>query len=410
MNTINKNFKCAKSKYYVIILLSWLSYVLSYLGRVNYGACMLEIVNQTGIARGTAGLVSSVFSFCYALGQLTAVTVLKKKNPVYIIAVELIIASGINIAFPFCVGNIALMLIMWALNGAVQSVLVCTLTRIFVENMEEPYVSEGAVSLQTVGATGGTLNYLLIWHFLKYQNWQWEFYTMGITLCAFFVIWTAVMPFLTKETQKRSETKDKKPQNSKISLKKNGLIFAVTGCLAIGFLREGTALWIPSYIHDTFNFSTADSTVIVIAVPLLQIFGAFFAGAAARRKSSNIHFLCAMTFCVSAVSMIMLLTLGRFSVICAIAMFTLNSILMTASLTLYQSLYPIRMFRGFNTAFIVGILNFCFHGGGFIGEAGIGAVSEAFGWNSVFGLLLAVALISAVNSVIGGMKNVKNSI
>lgn len=169
MNTINKNFKCAKSKYYVIILLGWLSYVLSYLGRVNYGACMLEIVNQTGIARGTAGLVS-------------------------------------------------------------------------------------------------------------------------------------------------------------------------------------------------------------------------------------------------VISMIMLLTLGRFSVICAIAMFTLNSMLMTASLTLYQSLYPIRMFRGFNTAFIVGILNFCFHGGGFIGEAFIGAVSEAFGWNCVFGLLLAVALISAINSAIGGMRNVKNSI
>ncbi len=108
---------------------------------------------------------------------------------------------------------------------------------------------------------------------------------------------------------------------------------------------------------------------------------------------------------VSVISMIMLLTLGRFSVICAIAMFTLNSMLMTASLTLYQSLYPIRMFRGFNTAFIVGILNFCFHGGGFIG-----AVSEAFGWNCVFGLLLAVALISAANLAIGGMRNVKNSI
>ena len=80
---------------------------------------MLEIVNQTGIARGTARLVSSVFSFCYALGQLTAVTVLKRKNPVYIIAVELIIASAINIAFPFCVGNIALMLVMWAINSAI---------------------------------------------------------------------------------------------------------------------------------------------------------------------------------------------------------------------------------------------------------------------------------------------------
>lgn len=81
MNILNEKFKCTKSKCFVIILLGWLSYVLSYFGRVNYGACMLEIVNQTGIARGTAGLVSSVFSFCYALGQLTAVTVLKKENP-----------------------------------------------------------------------------------------------------------------------------------------------------------------------------------------------------------------------------------------------------------------------------------------------------------------------------------------
>lgn len=155
---------------------------------------------------------------------------------------------------------------------------------------------------------------------------------------------------------------------------------------------------------------TKSKCFVIILLGWLSYFGRVNYGACMLEIVNQTGIARGTAGLVSVISMIMLLTLGRFSVIGAIAMFTLNSMLMTASLTLYQSLYPIRMFRGFNTAFIVGILNFCFHGGGFIGEAVIGAVSEAFGWNCVFGLLLAVALISAINSAIGGMRNVKNSI
>ena len=45
-----------------IILFAWLAYLFSYMGRANYGACIVEIVATTGVSRATAGMVTSVFS------------------------------------------------------------------------------------------------------------------------------------------------------------------------------------------------------------------------------------------------------------------------------------------------------------------------------------------------------------
>ena len=60
----------SKKKYIAIIFISWLAYLISYLGRNDYSACLLEIVNSTGMTRASAGMISSSFALCNAVGQL----------------------------------------------------------------------------------------------------------------------------------------------------------------------------------------------------------------------------------------------------------------------------------------------------------------------------------------------------
>lgn len=54
----------------MIIFISWLAYLISYLGRNDYSACVLEIVTSTGMTRAHAGMISSAFALSNAIGQL----------------------------------------------------------------------------------------------------------------------------------------------------------------------------------------------------------------------------------------------------------------------------------------------------------------------------------------------------
>ena len=121
----------------LILLFAWLTYTLSYLGRVNYSSCMIEIVYETGISRTSAGLVASILSLAYAIGQLTIGFFINRFSSVKIITLELLIVAFINLLFPICIGK-WYMFILWGINGFAQSTVLCTLTKIFTENLKEP--------------------------------------------------------------------------------------------------------------------------------------------------------------------------------------------------------------------------------------------------------------------------------
>lgn len=105
------------AKYYgAIIFICWLAYLISYLGRNNYSACVLEIVQTTGISRSLAGIVSSSFAISNAIGQLISTAITNKISPVKIISLEIFSVAIINILFPNT-SNIFIMALLWGING-----------------------------------------------------------------------------------------------------------------------------------------------------------------------------------------------------------------------------------------------------------------------------------------------------
>ena len=57
--------KCAV----LLLFLSWLAYTAGNVGRMNYAASIVAIIEETGAAKTAAGLVSSFFFFAYGAGQ-----------------------------------------------------------------------------------------------------------------------------------------------------------------------------------------------------------------------------------------------------------------------------------------------------------------------------------------------------
>lgn len=439
-----------------IILFAWLAYLFSYMGRANYGACIVEIVGTTGVSRATAGMVTSVFSLFNSFGQIGSGFLLKKVHPVKIIAAELFIVASINLLFPAS-NSFVIMALLWGVNGAMQSTLLCSATKIYMETLKEPWLSKGAVMLNTVGAVGGTLNYILTWFLIRYATWQTVFFTVSAILFVTGIFWVIFMPKFTATAEAdklgvKAETMDDSaakcaPKADSVNdssdsanatanaaaeapakstgkkaaahqaatpttptekttllsqLTHYGAAFMLAGCFMIGLMRESVSLWIPSYINEVFGLSSSLSIILTVFVPGFQVFGAILGGRLGR-KMQNLHFPGCVVFAISGFCMGMLLLAGDFNPFLSVGLFVINAICMTAALTMSLSLFPIRFLPKEHAPMFVGILNFFVHAGDFFASAGIGWLSQYSGWGITFTILCTIAFTASVVYAVGGI-------
>jgi len=237
-------------------------------------------------------------------------------------------------------------------------------------------------------------------------------------LFLFAILWHIVMPKIAKDPNRERKHINSQHEGNretekmtgfvcgvKQSLLKNGIIYVVLGCFCIGFLRESVSLWIPSYISDTFQLNSSFSIILTVLVPGLQICGAILGGKIGE-KMYQLHVPCAVAFGISGISLLFLMMCGGNNLLITMLLFVINAICMTAALTFYLSLYPIRFIEKDKVAVFVGVFNFSVHMGDFIASSGIGWCSQNYGWSSTFGILGCIALL-AFGVCICALKNRK---
>ena len=388
----------------LIIFIAWFAYVCSYLGRSDYSACILEIVNTTGASRTTAGMVSSVFAICNAFGQIAGGLIIKKISPIKIISVELVTVCAINLLFPLT-NSFVVMAVLWGINGIVQATLLSSITQIFASTLKEPYLSRGLVLLNTIGAVGGLFNYVLAYALIRFLNWKAVFFVAAALLMCIGVAWYLCMPRLAGNVHVKATNKESQAQTQQKSffavLRSYGTAYVIMGALFIGSLRESVSLWIPSYMNEMFALDSAVSTVITAVVPCMQVCGAFLGGYLGR-KFRNLQFLACATFLCSAMCLLMIRLLGSINPVISISFFAMNAVSMTTALTFLVSLFPVRYANFGNVALLVGVINFAVHAGDFAASMGIGWLSE-FGWDIAFVVLCVVAFLGGIICLLGGM-------
>ena len=61
-----------------LILLGWLLYTTSYLGKLNYSANITQIIDFYGVTKAEAGVAPTFFFFAYGIGQVVNGLLCKK--------------------------------------------------------------------------------------------------------------------------------------------------------------------------------------------------------------------------------------------------------------------------------------------------------------------------------------------
>lgn len=252
-----------------LALLMMITYMVSYITRINYGAVIVEMVADTGFSKAQLSMAVTGSFITYGVGQIISGFLGDRISPKRLMACGLGVTAVINMILPFF-EDPYVMAGLWCVNGFAQAFMWPPLVKIMVAVFDAEEYKHATVTV-SYGSSGGTVLIYLLSPLLIFL-WGWKSVFRIASLCAVIMIpvWMKLCPEVSVQKAEKEKTA------GGISAAKVLLTPLMLACmLAIilqGALRDGITTWMPSYISETYNLGSAISILTGVALPLFSIF------------------------------------------------------------------------------------------------------------------------------------------
>ena len=400
MSTEKAKFRASVS----LMLLCWLVYASSYIGKVNYAANINQIMEFYRVDHASAGLVSTFFFFAYAIGQVVNGLFCKKYNLKWIIFGSLLVSGTVN-GIVAVAKNFIIIKYLWMLNGFAMSILWPSLIRLLSETLAKKDMKKASLVMGTTVATGTFLVYGLSALFVRI-NFKLVFYlAMGLFLvvaCIWMALYSKLVSNAKLESVEEETLPTEKKETGKQSFNKSLIMLSIVMLavygIATNLIKDGLTTWVPSILKEQYHLDSSFSIALTVLLPVVAIFGNAFA-IAVHKKVSDFVLQCALTFLCAGIIVggviggislnVFWITLIGFAIVCFLVS-SCNSVI--------TSIFPLFMKGKINSGLIAGVLNgFCYVGST-ISSYGLGALADHFGWIAVFWLLFFVCMGVSVSA------------
>ena len=394
--------------------LCWLAYSMSYIGRLNFSACMAAMMADGGLTKAYLGSVGTGFLASYGAGQLINGVLGDRISPKFMVGIGLFGAGFANIWMGLNTTP-ALMFFIWCANGYFHSMLWSPIVRVLSEWLPSSSQSKVGANISTTIPVGTILSYLLSSILLATANWRMVFIVDGILLVATSLVWvggvTSVKSYIaTREgirIPKQTQTGEGAPSSTAKVLNMprliigTGLAFAVMAIMFNGVLKDGVTLWVPTYITEFFGVSPQFSAAISMLMPVVSLAGAYVAVWANKKYFSNELTTAGVLFGASAVAFISLFLFGRYNVVLAVSLIAVSLSSMLGVNSMILTFIPFNFSKLGKAASITGFLNACSYFASAVSGVSIGVIAEKSGWNMTILSWLLVALLGMAVCFIG---------
>jgi OPA family glycerol-3-phosphate transporter-like MFS transporter len=397
-----------------LLALCWLVYTASLLGKVNYAANISQIEKFYHVTNAQAGIAGTCYFFAYGIGQVVNGICCKRYNVRYAIFGGLLISSLANLCVPV-IGNFELIPYLWFINGFALSMLWPCLIRLLSETLPKQEMVRASVVIGTTTAVGTVLVYSSSAVFAAIATFHFAFYLAAVLVPVVAVIWLIAYPALTRKDEAQQMEEEVVPtpsQTQQISGKmpKEILVvicFLAFFAIAVNLLMDGSRTWTPKILESKFGVNDSLSILLTLCLPLVSIFGNFFANVLYKKTNNFIMSIGLLFFGAALFIVGVIFSLGISSFVLCIVCFALVSFLTGSCNSTITSIFPLQMKGKVNSGMIAGVLNgFCYVGST-ISSYGLGLVADLWGWEAVFYLFLAVSIvitvIAAVYCLINGL-------
>ncbi len=385
-----------------IIFICWLAYTAAYIGRLNFSASIVSVVESLGISKAEAGLVGSFFFFAYGIGQLINGILSKRYNGKFMIFLSLTVSAVLNFLMPFS-GDVSVMKYIWLLNGAIQSILWCTLIKTISEKVLDEKMPKAIIVMSTTVPVGTFISYGLSALFVKIADWRVIFYFASIFLFVSAFIWLT----LYGKNVKGIKPTESKAKNEPLSAKGIVLMLTITAFVGIanGFVKDGVTTWVSSLLYEEFNISQSFSIMMTLLLPLVATFSA----ALVKKLHERIKSLSTLNLIFFFVSSILcvgiLISLKQHSFVLIMLCFMGIAALMAMVNNVITSLFPLDNRKMIDAGFTAGFLNTFCYVGSTITSYYLGSVAQTQGWNVTFTIMLLVCVAAVLISLLGNIFN-----
>lgn len=378
--------------------LCWVTYVITYLCRVNFSSVMDKLSNSINTSPTQMGFIGSCFFFSYALGQIINGHLGDKISPYRFIASAIVGTGLLNIAMSLTV-NYKVMLIIWSCNGYIQSMLWGPMMRI----LSERFCSKDRVRISTGMSTSMVIGFLVSWAIFgkgfQPLSWQWYFIIPAVMSLAVSIFW--IRPALHFAKSAFISASGSVPQAEaqklipsplrEIFFREKIWLIALT-CFCLGTIKESVSLWAPFLITKMLQVNLNTSFLLISIIPFANFGGILAAGTLIRKFHGNVKKSLLTFFLTSAICTVILWLVYETYAGASVLLIAAVSGMMYGCNTILLSLVPISFSSHHLVSTLVGIFDFMSYMGAAASSLLLGTAMSSGTYYYIFLLWLLASL------------------
>ena len=377
-----------KKQINALALLLTITYMISYITRINYGAIISEMVDETGISKSLLSMALTGSFITYGTGQVVSGILGDRFSPKKLVFWGLVASICMNLLIPVC-NSPYQMLFVWCINGFAQSFMWPPIVRIMTEQLSEDDYKTTCTKVSWGSSFGTIVVYLVSPLLITVAGWKSVFVFSAIAGIIMLFVWNKKCADIKGNQQKTARAEKGSISNIFTPL----MIMIMLAIILQGMLRDGVTTWMPSYISETYNLSNVISILTGVILPLFSILSFQAATKLYMKKLKNPMLCSGVFFGGGAVSALLLTVVtGKNAVFSVLLSALLTGCMHGVNLLLICMIPPFFKKYG-NVSTASGVLNSCTYIGSAISTYGIALLSETFGWGfTLFSWLLIAAL------------------
>ena len=384
--------------------LAWLLtliYFTSYMTRKNFATVLQQVISETGFEKDTLSIVLVSMTVTYGIGQIVNGRLGDKFKPTNMIFCGLIMATSVNLIFPFASTSIPAMALLWGINGFAHSMMWPPIVKILVTNCDDDMYSY-AVLRVSWGSSFATIALYFIAPVIIALTNTWKAIcfvgaAIGILMTvSWFFLKRRINTALPEETtSNKTERGFKLPKAATFPI-----MFIILGIIFQGMLRDGVATWMPTYLAEIHGMSNEESILSAVFPAIFSILTFSASNWLYKRFFTNEVVCGGVIFGISVAAAGTLFLLFGKSLIVAIVCFTLITGCMHGINLMLITHVPKRFKKYGNISTFAGLFNACTYVGEAVFLYGIAALANNFGWKFSIGTCFVIAICGTLSCFI----------
>ena len=370
-----------------LALLFAVTYMISYMTRINFGAIVSEMERATGISKELLSMSLTGSFITYGTGQIISGICGDKFSPKKLVSMGLLVTICMNLLIPVCKSPYQ-MLAVWCVNGFAQAFMWPPILRLMVALLTTEAYAKAAVKVSWGSSAGTIAMYLISPLLISLAGWRSVFLFSAVVGVLGLLLWNR----LAYEPQDMTSPAAPKSKPSAKGLFTPMMLFIMLAIVMQGMLRDGITTWMPSYIAETFNLSSIISILTGVVLPIFSILCSQATAALYRKKLRNPLLCAGVIFGMGTVAALVLYFLSaKNAAISAFLAAVVTGSMHGVNFMLVSILPPFFKKYG-NVSTASGVLNSCTYIGSAASTYGIAVLSQSIGWGDTIGIWFLIAL------------------